>query len=290
MSYKVESLGNGRAKMVIRLDGGDLFTLPPAEIRELLKDSGLLLFRGFNLPAEDLERFAGQYSSQFVHEGGRQSLVGHVEHVDVGKEFMALHAEIGVTPFRPDLVFFCCMRTATVGGQTTFCDGVDLWHELSESTRQAFLEKNVKYSRNYTEEKWKRFAFPDGTIENLAATLAHVPGTSFRHNEDNSIDTEYTVSAVPQTRYGPPQCFANSVLGAYAGAYFGITMSFEDDTEIPLEILQEIEATAERLTEDIPWEDGDVAMFDNSRVMHGRRAFLEDERRQLYSCLSMANF
>ncbi len=290
MSYNVDSLGRGSAKLISNSNGGDIFSLPRPQICALLKDHGILLFRGFHLPSEQLEQFAGPYSAYFIHEGGRKSLAGYVEHVDAGQEAMHLHAENAVTPFRPDLVWFSCATTATQGGQTTFCDGVDLWHALSESTRQLFLAKKVKFKRNYSHEMWKLFAYPDGTVENLAAVLSSIPGVHFQLNDDNSLDTEYTVSAVPKTRYGQVECFANSVLGAFGGAYFGVKMFFEDDSEIPLEVLQEIEATAERLTEEIPWEDGDVVMIDNSRVMHGRRAFVADERRRLYSALSMASF
>jgi alpha-ketoglutarate-dependent taurine dioxygenase len=40
---------------------------------------------------------------------------------------------------------------------------------------------------------------------------------------------------------------------------------------------------------DLEWEVGDIVMIDNKRVMHGRRAF-EDPNRRVAAMLSMPNF
>ena len=42
---------------------------------------------------------------------------------------------------------------------------------------------------------------------------------------------------------------------------------------------------AEELTVDLQWQQGDVALVDNLRVMHGRRPF-EGERRVLASLVA----
>lgn len=290
MNLKVDSLGKGSAKIISSNETTDIFSLPIPQIQELFKKNGILLFRGFNIPLEQFERFAAQFSVRFIREGGRKSYSGFVEHVDAGKGAVQLHAENAVTPFRPELVWFCCSRAASFGGQTTFCDGVSLWKALEEPTRRLFLQKKVEYKRRYAPEAWKLFAQPNGTWEDLQAFLAPFPGVKLSLNGDNSVDSEYVVSAVPKTKYGRESSFANSVLGAFGGAYIGVKMSFEHDSEIPREVLLEVEAAAKALTEEIPWEDGDVAMIDNSWVMHGRRAFYEDDRRRLFSALSWANF
>jgi alpha-ketoglutarate-dependent taurine dioxygenase len=44
-------------------------------------------------------------------------------------------------------------------------------------------------------------------------------------------------------------------------------------------------AMAEELTVDLQWQQGDVALVDNLRVMHGRRPF-EGKRRVLASLIA----
>ena len=41
----------------------------------------------------------------------------------------------------------------------------------------------------------------------------------------------------------------------------------------------------ESVTEEVPWQDGDILLVDNCRTMHGRRR-IEDTRRTIYNALS----
>ncbi|MGR3520867.1 MAG: TauD/TfdA family dioxygenase [Roseovarius sp.] len=47
---------------------------------------------------------------------------------------------------------------------------------------------------------------------------------------------------------------------------------------VEIEALREL---AESCTVEINWQDGDIAVIDNTRVMHGRRA-IKDADRQLF--------
>jgi len=53
---------------------------------------------------------------------------------------------------------------------------------------------------------------------------------------------------------------------------------FEDITEIPEDIRKEIGEAAEELTAGIPLEAGDVAIVCNTRMLHGRRSFTDENR------------
>jgi len=55
----------------------------------------------------------------------------------------------------------------------------------------------------------------------------------------------------------------------------------EDGSVIPADILAEVRAVSDRLTRELPWRPGEVAMIDNTRLMHGRRPFI-DTRREIY--------
>jgi hypothetical protein len=45
--------------------------------------------------------------------------------------------------------------------------------------------------------------------------------------------------------------------------------------------IEELRGLAETCTHEINWQDGDIAVLDNTRVMHGRRAIV-DTNRQLF--------
>jgi alpha-ketoglutarate-dependent taurine dioxygenase len=42
--------------------------------------------------------------------------------------------------------------------------------------------------------------------------------------------------------------------------------------------MSELNAIAEKITAEINWQKGDILMVDNTRIMHGRRAFVDDKR------------
>ena len=39
---------------------------------------------------------------------------------------------------------------------------------------------------------------------------------------------------------------------------------------LPAEVMGDVKAASERMTRKIPWRDGDIAMLDNHRILHGR--------------------
>jgi hypothetical protein len=62
-------------------------------------------------------------------------------------------------------------------------------------------------------------------------------------------------------------------------------ISFGDGSLIDSDAMAMAVAMAEDLTVDLQWQQGDVALLDNLRVMHGRRPF-EGERRVLASLVA----
>ena len=62
-------------------------------------------------------------------------------------------------------------------------------------------------------------------------------------------------------------------------------ITYGNDDPIPSEKLKRMEVLCEELTHNIDWENGDILLIDNTRVMHGRRK-IEDTERLIFNALS----
>lgn len=59
------------------------------------------------------------------------------------------------------------------------------------------------------------------------------------------------------------------------------TATLGDGSAFPDLLLHGIAAKAEAVTYDMAWQAGDIVVLDNARYLHGRRSFLDTERRIL---------
>ncbi len=197
-----------------------------------------------------------------------------------------LHGEMFYTTYRPATLFFCCQRPADENGETTICDGIALWNALPAEIREMFEARKIRYRRIYTDDAWKKVYKTD----DIAAVkkICEETGVEFIENEDGSIETVYVDWAWHDTSAG--RSFINSMI-VWASREFiakidDSQVRFEDGSMIPPEVLYKIHEIAEGLTENIAWEPGMVAIVDNRRVMHGRRAY-KDEGRDIIMRLSL---
>lgn len=290
MMIKIESLGTSTAKIVYSDDCQDILSLPVAKITALFKSSGLLLFRGFGVTHKQMKAFSEKFSSRFIRDKGRplvDSSDGFVGLVDVGMHYLGPHCEHANSPFRPDAVWFCCAVPAAEGGETLFWDGVRVWEELSQELKQLFVSKKIRFFQKFPADNWKYFLGSGATTSDVKRMLDGFEGVSYVINEDQSISLTYVCSSVVKTKYGNQDAFANSLLSEYKNPDGVVT--FADGSLIPDAVIYEVKEVMDRLTEKIPWQAGDLAMIDNSKFLHGRRAF-NDNRRQIFSTLSYLNF
>lgn len=285
----MNSLGSNTGKIIeSNGTGSDIFQLSITEIRELFKSCGLILFRGFAVHQQEFKKFAEQFSSKFVRDDVKirtDSSDGAIHLVDEGMGYIAPHAEGATTPLRPDAVWFCCAVPAADGGETLFWDGVQVWSELSEKSKQLFLTKKNKFIHNIPVANWKHFLGKNATLADVEKALNSFEGVKYTINDDQSVTLAYVCSAVVKTKYGNEDSFANGIVNEQRTR----KVFFEDDSPIPEAAIDEIKAVMDRLTVAISWQSGDLVMIDNSRFLHGRQAFT-DSRRQILFANSMLNF
>lgn len=254
-----------------------------------LRKHGYCLLRGFDIDLAKFSELSHVLCRVVTLDPARKSNANSVQKVDAGTAAIGLHVENGNTAHIPELVAFYCATAAREGSQTTLCDGVNLLGSLDQITRQR-LQQPLFVKRRVEQELWKAYLANEHpalscasqvTAEHLQQMLAAVPGQQGCINPDGSLTYTVTVNAVMNSGMGGRPAFANAILGPSFN-YETPQYSFADGSEIDEKFKQTTAALAETHTVEIDWRDGDVALIDNHRVMHGRRAIQDAERRELY--------
>ncbi|MBD2665605.1 taurine catabolism dioxygenase TauD/TfdA [Richelia sinica FACHB-800] len=283
---ETDTLLMSSAKIIYNNTSESILQLPIQETLNYFKSSGVLLFRGFGVDYERMKTFAENFSSKFVLDKDRPIVDPHNKYVtlvDPGMHYVSPHCENANSPFRPDVIWFCCGVPAAQGGETLFWDGVKVWQEMSVELKKLFIAQKIKFYQKFPAADWKRFLGIGATLADVQRTLNGIPGLSYKINEDQSISIEYICSAVVKTKYANQDAFANSLIAEYKNPRGVVT--FADGSPIPATAINQIQHVMNNLTEVINWQSGDLVMIDNSRFLHGRRSFT-DRNRRIYSLLS----
>ena len=288
---KTAPYGTGSGLLVEPAGAGGPAGIEPKELLDLLAEAGFLLLRGFDATMASFTALVQNTSTSTTLDPARDFYSEVAQKVDAGLAEVGLHTENGNSPFRSHLTWFFCERAASSGSQTTVCDGYRVWEELSEPTRKAFLQQDIVYSRYVAEPQWRAMAHhllgkpaEEIAVEELAQLAESMPGTEVMPEADGGVRYSFRTAAAGPTLFGERISFANSILGPSFN-YEKPRITFADGSALPEELLAEVSRTTEALTENIDWADADVALIDNTRVMHGRRA-ITDPRRTIYNALS----
>jgi len=294
-AVSLSSLPNHAGTLVVAQGRHSLMDLEPDYMLGLLARHGCVILRGFSADRGSFERFTQQFAADFVlpmMRVARPKVEGDADaktaHVDVGSHAMGLHQELSFTPIRPDAIWLLCEKVAGHGGETTIADGVRIYEAMTAALRQIFMTKRLKFRFGSTLDGVAELFHV--APEQLHATLArHAPALTYTQN-GNALSFTYLTPAFQKTKFGNATAFANFLLFSQTSAACGHPeaprvmgmLRFEDDTPIPAGLVAELQAIAEPLVYPIPWEAGDLAFIDNTRMMHGRRGFEAQSDRTVY--------
>ena len=296
----------------VAIDGNsdpDIGKLDVSEVIELFKSNGALMFTDFDVDVKKFESFTNKFSNDYMDHTGGGSLRkvinedGDKTILSVSYSFnkkaedfeetrqkvfpLALHSDRSYTKSQPPLMWFYCVNPADEKGETLLCDGVKLFQELNEETRQFFKNNKINYIRNYADGEWQLWA----NTESMDDVKQYCKDNDLilTINDDNSITTQSIKSAVVKPRWTDQDAFVNSILLVlWQEEAVGTKRSIvrmEDGSEIPAEILKQVRDVSDRLTRAVKWKPGQIVMVDNTRMLHGRNSF-EDRNREVYVRMS----
>jgi alpha-ketoglutarate-dependent taurine dioxygenase len=268
-----------------RVAGADLPARPA--LLKALNKTGAVICRGYLESMEDFIEFSDRFTRNFVPyvggaNNGRALVRANSSVYTVTEPSMKtplpLHSEMYYTPNPPDLVWFYCITPAAANGETTLCDGRKILAELSPATRREFEDREVIYRRNFAPSVW-RHVYQTDKIDDVEA-FCQANQLALTVHADGGISTVYRDSAIVRSPDG--DAFVNSVLNFAAHEYLAGSsesqVRWSNNEEIGRAILMEVKTVSDRLTVAHAWQPGEVIVIDNARVMHGRRAFNDDQR------------
>ena len=293
LGYRREPLGAGCETFIIADEYAKLSDIVNADICDWVAKHGVVILRGFTAGEKEFSALVHQASRRVTVDPARKFVSENAQLVDAGLDEIGLHCENGNAPRLPHLIWFHCVKAAKQGSRTTFCDGRRVWSILPVWVKQEFISKRIMYRRHLSSALWKKYVFHevggfktvnDVRFQDLMNLADEVEGQSFVLLENERVFSEFRCAAVHATRFSNELAFANSLLGPSYN-YEAPQICFEDGSDIPGEIWNEIRLCTDMCTEDIPWRDGDIAIIDNTRYMHGRQKIL-DVNRKICAALS----
>lgn len=291
---QIQKFSDKVGRKIINVGNISLFELNKENIINMFKSYGFLLFRGFETDVNTFTEFTNSLSKDFMdYTGGafNRKMVNKEPTVLTVNDFnheVKLHGEMYYTNKPPLMLWFFCDHPPLKNGETIVCDGEQFFNELSSSTKYLLNRKNLKFydpsslSKEEWQKKYKTNEF------NVVKEICKSNGMEVQMNKDESIHRQFITPAIHKSRSGEGNVFINSLLPfkniSPQSAYF------DDDSEITEEIISEFNQIAEKITIEISWKKGDILMIDNTRIMHGRRAFDVNEKRDIYIRLCSPSF
>ena len=263
------------------------------QIKHQLNDRGWVLLRGFDASLPKFSELLKQFCNKLTFDPAREFADKSSQKVNAGNEPVGLHIENGNTPFPPNLVAFYSEKSAKKGSQTTLCDGLELFQNMSAQLQQTW-QQTVTVSRRLPSQLWRQYVVnqhpevscvTEVTEKHLADFIAinkHQRGTI---NADDSLDYELDIQPclpINETDSTAQYSFANAILGPSFN-YEKPNYTFQNGQAVSEKLINETAELAEKYTQEIHWQDGDIAIINNKRVLHGRRAIIGDlTNRQLF--------
>lgn len=204
-----------------------------------------------------------------------------------------LHHEMAQTPVYPSRLFFFCEQPAESGGATPVCRSDVLWEQIVEACPQ-FAQDCAAKGLRYTNVMPPEADSNSGMGRSWQSTLRATDKTQAEQRlRGLGYEWEWlpdgclraTTPVLPAVRElgAGRRSFFNQLIAAYHGWRDtrndpGKAIRHGDGTPLDAAAVATVSALADRLTFDVPWQRGDVALVDNFVAMHGRRPFVGTRR------------
>lgn len=269
------------------------------QVTQLIKERGTIIFSGFKATKEEFDKVTDRVSPDYMNYKGGGYIRKEIGDKTDGKALLStrydhgrekqmtfglpLHGEMYYIDHRPVCLWFFCVKPADANGQTTACDGAEVYKRLPQKWKDVLDTKRLVFKRNYKEGEWQQIYQTQDRAD--AVAFANDNGLEASFDAEGAMHTKYFTPAVHTSKWGGHKVYINNLLTVHMQMQMGrgetSTVWFEDDSAIPVDMMADIEKAQNEVIYNMPAKAGDFVLMDNTRAMHGRRAF-EDTEREIY--------
>ena len=250
------------------------------DVLYLYEKYGIVVFRSFDINNFKLKKFVDKFTLKYSNDASRRNKSEthkEINSVDSGLQPMKLHSEASFSPSWPEILWFYCSVPPKKYGQTTLCDGEELWKKLSYKTKNFFLKNpliykmeipiNVNVRGNLKKTKW--YFDEIGTHD------------CFIDNKKGIINIKQIRFAVSKNFRGKLS-FCNHLISSALEMDPTIkSIGILSGTKIPKSILNEVTLVSQNITYMHTWKKNDLIMINNHRFMHGRTKIVKNDERKI---------
>jgi len=269
-----------------------------ADLLQQATSHGAVILRGFpTRAAEDFDAIISALSiANFPYKKSLSNAVrvNRTERVFTANEApsdveILFHHEMAQTPIYPEWIMFFCEKAAEEGGATQLCRSDWLYDRLAVECSEFIRnceQKGLQYSNVMPAEddaqsgmgrSWRSTL----GVDTKAAAEQRLADLNYSHQwlEDGCLRaTTPPLPAVMEVASGR-KTFFNQLIAAYGGWKDSRNdpadaIRHGDGSKLDAEAVQQAINISEELSFEAHWQSGDVAIIDNTVVMHGRRPFV----------------
>ena len=253
-----------------------------SDILTALRTQGWILLRGHHYDVETFSQLMSQLCQTLTYDPARQNITSEAQKVDAGTHAIGLHIENGNTPMPPDVIAFFSELSATKGSQTTICDGYAVYRALSPELKALFGQP-MRISRYLPQAIWQNYVATATGRTDAADTIDSTDLDKFitdttsktltHHVEpqaDGGVRYVLQIPAIRADNLSGQLAFANTLLGPSFN-YEKPEFTLADGQSVDEALIAELTQICEKHTQEVHWQNSDVVILDNKRIMHGRR-------------------
>jgi len=151
MSFLEKTISNNfynKGAIISSLNKDKLLNLEVKKLIKIFERTGVILFKNFKIIPSDITKFTDKFTYRYANDATRREIKFNnqkIKSVDLGNDEMALHSEASFSPSWPEIVWFYCSKAPKKSGFTTLCDGIQIYKNLTSSTKKFFLKNQINY-------------------------------------------------------------------------------------------------------------------------------------------------
>jgi amino acid adenylation domain-containing protein len=263
-------------------------------IQNLLLKHGGILFRDFNISTmagfQEIASSLSDHQMAYMDQSSPRTLLSEKTYTSTDHpedQVINMHNELSYSHDWPMQILFYCLKPAETDGETPIADSRKVLQFLSESTREKFASKGIKYVRNLVKGfglSWQDVYQTNDRL--IVEEYCTERGIEFEWIGETNLRISWNRPAIRIHPVTNEETWFNH--GFFFNAFnldesvheavadknmLPFNTFYGDGSEIEPNVLVEIRDAYERAKVIFKWKQGDIILLDNMLMAHGRNSY-----------------